>query len=123
MPLPSRFALLFVVFAPIDHDHAQVWTLPSTFASSWICTASSRVGAIMIARGLLTPSVAVTGSVSRQLKVASRNAAVLPVPVCACPATSMPASARGRVPAWIGVQRTNPAASTPASRGAGSRAR
>ena len=41
--------------------------------------------------------------------MATRNAAVLPVPVCAWPATSRPASAIGSVCAWMGVQVTNPA--------------
>src|SRR5688500_1297725 len=44
-----------------------------------------------------------------------RNASVLPVPVCACPATSRPGNATGRVSAWIGVQRVKPADSSPAS--------
>src|SRR3546814_18566602 len=45
----------------------------------------------------------------------TRKARVLPVPVCAWPATSRPGRVIGRVNAWIGVQRVNPAASRPAS--------
>ena len=48
-----------------------------------------------------------------------RNAAVLPVPVCACPATSLPASDSGSTFSWIGVQCVKPAARMPAITGAG----
>jgi len=50
---------------------------------------------------------------SNWLNITSRNAAVLPVPVCACPATSSPSSASGKVRAWIGVQWVNFALSRP----------
>src|SRR5208283_2555145 len=53
--------------------------LPMPSASEWICTASSRVGAITMARGALTGRLAAPGSVSRRLNSAIRNAAVLPV--------------------------------------------
>ena len=46
------------------------------------------------------------GSRIRRAYIATRNAAVFPVPVCACPATSRPARACGKVCAWIGVQRS-----------------
>ena len=36
------------------------------------------------------------------MKAAIRNAAVLPVPVCDCPATSLPRRASGRAASWIG---------------------
>ena len=45
--------------------------------------------------------------------MAIRNAAVLPVPVCACPAMSFPAKAIGRVLLWMGVQNLKPAALIP----------
>src|SRR5690625_3677792 len=48
--------------------------------------------------------------------VASKKAAVLPVPVCAWPATSRFAKACGNVPAWMGVQWVKPASSSPRSR-------
>ena len=50
---------------------------------------------------------------SRRVKIVMRNAAVLPVPVCACPATSLPASDSGRTFSWMGVQRVKPAARMP----------
>src|SRR5690606_20560835 len=43
-----------------------------------------------------------------------RWAAVLPVPVCAWPATSRPASAIGSALLWIGVQYVKPASLMPA---------
>ena len=46
--------------------------------------------------------------------MATRKAAVLPVPVWAWPATSRPRSAMGRVCAWIGVHCVNPASRMPA---------
>ena len=46
----------------------------------------------------------------------TRKASVLPVPVWAWPATSRPARVTGKVIAWMGVQRENPAASSPAIR-------
>ena len=49
------------------------------------------------------------GFVSRRWYSATRNAAVLPVPVWAWPATSLPVSAIGKVLAWTGVARTKPA--------------
>src|SRR5687767_11458570 len=45
-----------------------------------------------------------------------RNAAVFPVPVCACPATSLPLSPIGNVCAWIGVQLWKPASRMPCAR-------
>ena len=44
------------------------------------------------------------------MKVAIRNAAVLPVPVWAWPATSLPRSATGSAASWIGVAIVKPAA-------------
>ena len=42
------------------------------------------------------------------MKAAIRKAAVLPVPVCDWPATSLPLRARGSVPSWMGVMATKP---------------
>src|SRR5581483_11742472 len=92
---------------------------PSSRASSAICATSSRVGAITSARGAAALSAA-RGRASRRVKIVMRNAAVLPVPVCACPATSRPASASGSTFSWMGVQRTKPAARMPARTASGS---
>ena len=50
---------------------------------------------------------------SSRVKIVIRKAAVLPVPVWAWPATSVPARAIGRVFAWIGVAKTKPASAMP----------
>src|SRR3989441_6955226 len=53
------------------------------------------------------------------VKAAMRNAAVLPVPVCDWPATSLPRRASGSAPSWIGVMVTKPASRMPSRTGAG----
>ena len=47
------------------------------------------------------------------MKIVIRKAAVFPVPVCAWPATSRPASASGSTCSWMGVQCVKPAARMP----------
>src|SRR5947199_240644 len=91
---------------------------PSRRASLAICTTSSRVGAMTSARGAAgRPG---RSRARRRVKMVIRKAAVLPVPVCACPATSRPASASGRAFSWMGVQCVKPAARARAhARGAG----
>ena len=64
----------------------------------------------------MTLPITTAGRVSRRFTTVTRNASVLPVPVWAWPATSRPAVVIGRVIAWIGVQRVNPAPSSPDSR-------
>ena len=87
-----------------------VWG-PRTSASARIWATSSRVGATTRARG---PRGAWAGLFwSSRAKIVIRKAAVLPVPVWACPATSRPARAIGRVLAWIGVAKTKPASAMP----------
>src|SRR5690606_2679027 len=90
-------------------------SLPNLTAYLWIWIASARAGARISARGSPGLRSARAGRVSRRFITATRNARVLPVPVWAWPATSPPGSATGRVMAWMGVQRTKPAASRPAS--------
>src|SRR5437667_411893 len=90
---------------------------PSRRASLAICTTSSRVGAMTSARGAAgRPG---RSRARRRVKMVIRKAAVLPVPVCACPATSRPASASGRTFSWMGVQCVKPAARMPAATGPG----
>src|SRR5438093_13503235 len=48
-----------------------------------------------------------------------RKAAVLPVPVCDWPATSLPLRASGSAPSWIGVMVTKPASRMRSRTGAG----
>ena len=70
---------------------------PSSKASFSICRASSRVGARTKARGPSFPFAAGLGlfSINRVNKVI-KKAAVLPVPVCACPARSFRDRVMGR---------------------------
>jgi hypothetical protein len=90
---------------------------PRNLASSAICTTSSRVGAMTSARGAAgRPG---RSRRSSRVKIVMRKAAVFPVPVCAWPATSRPASERGSTFSWIGVQCVKPADSMPAITGAG----
>src|SRR2546425_641174 len=90
---------------------------PSRRASLAICTTSSRVGAMTRARGAAgRPG---RSCARRRVKMVTRKAAVFPVPVCACPATSRPASASGRAFSWMGVQCVKPAARMPAATGPG----
>ena len=56
---------------------------------------------------------------SIRVNAAIRNAAVLPVPVCDWPATSLPRSANGSAASWIGVSVTNPASRIPCMTGSG----
>src|SRR5262249_18360719 len=86
-------------------------------ASIW--TTSSRVGAMMRTRGAVGPLLAGAGCRRHRVKAAMRKAAVLPVPVWDWPATSLPLSASGRVPSWMGVLATKPASWTPRMTGSG----
>ena len=76
------------------------------FASIWL--ASSRVGdstRTRQARGLGLASDSI-----RRPRIGSEKAAVLPVPVCAMPSRSRPASTCGMAPAWMGVGVSYPSA-------------
>ena len=76
-------------------------------ASNSIWEASSRVGAITMARGLAAPAVPTVVSPAeseeRAAHTGTRKAAVLPEPVCAQHIRSHPASARGTACFWMGV--------------------
>ena len=56
---------------------------------------------------------------SSWVKAAIRKAAVLPVPVCDWPATSLPRSASGSAASWIGVAVMKPASRMPCMTGSG----
>ena len=79
-------------------------------ATSSICWASSRVGVMTSMSG---PSPA--PACPRRLSVGSRNASVLPVPVCAAASTSLPASTRGMACACTGVGCVWPISATASS--------
>src|SRR6266436_6981613 len=64
-------------------------------------------------RGAVAPAGGRAGSRSRRVKAAIRNAAVLPVPVCDWPATSLPLRASGSAASWIAVAVTKPASRIP----------
>src|SRR5262245_28666895 len=70
---------------------------------------------MMSTRGAAVPGVAVADGDprSRRVNAAMRKAAVLPVPVCDWPATSLSFRARGSAPSWIGVAVTKPASRIP----------
>ena len=66
-------------------------------ASTAICSASSRVG-------VMTRPIGPFSLCGRQRFMnGRRNAAVLPVPVCAWPITSWPFMAAGMTASWTGV--------------------
>ena len=65
--------------------------------ASWICSASSRVGATIRARTLpRLPFI-------KRFKIGSTKTAVLPVPVWASPMTSRPSRTVGMAWVWMGV--------------------
>src|SRR5262245_41362412 len=70
---------------------------------------------MMSTRGAAVPGEAAADGDprSRRVNAAMRNAAVLPVPVCDCPATSLSFRARGSAASWIGVAVTKPASRMP----------
>ena len=77
-------------------------------AYSAICcatwSASSRVGSNTSARtGWRAGEAELFSCLSRRCSNGSENAAVLPVPVCAAPITSLPVSTTGMACAWMGV--------------------
>ena len=59
-----------------------------SFESLSICSASSRVGARMRALGFPVSGASVLGDSQKRVNRVIRNAAVFPVPVCACPVIS-----------------------------------
>ncbi len=78
--------------------------LPTNRASISICLANSRVGAMTNARGATQPLLIGFGFFRSLVNKVIKKAAVLPVPVCACPATSLPERDNGKVLPCIGVQ-------------------
>mmetsp|Transcript_4028 Transcript_4028/g.12915 ORF Transcript_4028/g.12915 Transcript_4028/m.12915 type:complete len:246 (+) Transcript_4028:310-1047(+) len=84
---------------------------PSFFTSSSICSASSRVGAMMSARGPSSPtrSRMRAGSPRMYSTMGMTNAAVLPEPVSAMPMMSRLRCPIGMACIWIGVGFSYPA--------------
>ena len=73
-----------------------------TWPATW--SASSRVGSSTSARtGWRAGDTDAVSCFSRRCSSGSEKAAVLPVPVCAAPMTSWPASTTGMACAWMGV--------------------
>ena len=77
--------------------------LPNLYSSSDTCIASSLVGTITTAS---TPDFPLS-----LFNIGSPNAAVLPVPVCACPTISLPAKITGIACSCIGLGSLKPASS------------
>ena len=91
-------------------DRTRVY-LPSFENSSWIWRASSRVGATTSARGPRRWPL----PVRRCSRIGRAKAAVLPVPVCARPSTSLPSRTAGMALRWIGRASLKPSSCTPRS--------
>src|SRR6478609_8613571 len=85
--------------------------------ASLIWFTSSRVGAMISARGLR--DWALLPDAARRATSGSRNAYVLPEPVRPRPSTSRPARESGSVAAWMGVGEVMPRSVRTAARGAG----
>ena len=79
---------------------------PNLTHSSWICVASSRVGAITSVVG---PCRGSFRSCMMRRKAGTRKPSVLPDPVLATPTTSKPRIAGAQLAAWIGVGPVKPA--------------
>ena len=78
------------------------WAYDLTLAATW--SASSRVGASTSARtGWRAGDIEAFSCRSIFCSSGMEKAAVLPVPVCAAPITSRPASTTGMALAWMGV--------------------
>ena len=92
---------------PYRQVHLILEEAPNFRDSSRICTASSRVGAIVSTMG---PSPGLRYGCALMCTIAgSMNASVLPEPVDARPIMSRPRSAIGHPCAWIGVGAGKPA--------------
>ena len=104
---PERRALICFSMLEPPYTERTLTPLsrPKRKSSSWDCTANSRVGAI-------TRAWIVFSSVRILSRVGKPKAAVLPVPVCAWPMTSLPSRASGIVNSWIGDGCSKPAATT-----------
>ena len=74
-------------------------TASSAESASYVCSASSRVGARTSARGPLPAPL----DGRRRASAGMPKASVLPLPVSAMPTTSFPESAGGHAQAWMGV--------------------
>src|SRR5690625_6089410 len=80
--------------------------LPYVRTDSSICSASSRVGVTIRARG--ERCLRLSWLPLSPLRIGRTKAAVLPVPVCAHPMTSRAVVATGMACAWIGVGEVYP---------------
>ena len=106
--LANRYAFEQAMSDRISHCRRSGERFVSFCASSSICEASSRVGAMTTARGLAEPSEPTVDApeaavLASAVQTGTRKAAVLPLPVCAQHIRSLPASASGTACFWIGV--------------------
>mmetsp|Transcript_29605 Transcript_29605/g.104291 ORF Transcript_29605/g.104291 Transcript_29605/m.104291 type:complete len:240 (+) Transcript_29605:922-1641(+) len=81
---------------PTTQQHRRPMPRPKASNTSWICTASSRVGASATAKRR-------EGWSSSLCRMGSANAPVLPDPVSARPMTSRPAMPCGMASRWMAV--------------------
>ena len=102
-PFLRAFICLSIDVPPYMGSAIILLNFPSLFISSATCTASSLVGVSIMAwtLKLVLSSLSIIGI---------PNAAVFPVPVCACPTTSLPLIRTGMVFPWMGVGSSKPIA-------------
>mmetsp|Transcript_22852 Transcript_22852/g.73891 ORF Transcript_22852/g.73891 Transcript_22852/m.73891 type:complete len:247 (-) Transcript_22852:36-776(-) len=107
----SASACAAISTPPTTQTHRRPMAAPKASKTSWICTASSRVGASATPKSRL--------GFSRSLwRMGRPNAPVFPLPVSARPMTSRPLNATGIAAFWIRVgfaQPSSPTASTSAA--------
>ena len=113
-----KVSVLQIQHAPWHADHnlhpldrADLWCLvdstehgntthgTSAESASYICSASSRVGATTSTCGLLPAPL----DERRHVSVGRPKVSVLPLPISAMPTMSFPESAGGYAQAWMGV--------------------
>ncbi|KYF81287.1 hypothetical protein BE18_40570 [Sorangium cellulosum] len=88
--------------------------MPYVVKLSPTCAASSRVG---VSTSTRSPRWVGAPLCARRCRIGKANAAVLPVPVCAHPRTSLPSRIGGMACCWIGVGVLYPSASMARSSG------
>ena len=96
-PRSSNCSWRWIGWPPKTGTTLMPSSLPYLNIASLTCTASSRVGTSTSTDGSARRLVSMRCSAGRA------NAAVLPVPVAACPSRSRPAIRCGMVSRWIGV--------------------
>ena len=87
---------------PYTHTHPTPTLLPASSSTTLICSASSLVGAMTSATGLVPDATPASICARMCLMAGKPNASVFPLPVAAIPTRSLPDRAIGRHCDWIG---------------------